>query len=167
MTEAPHHRTRHHRLTREDHDLLGALRDHRHQARRAPRARTIGERVADAVAAVVGSWRFIIIQSALLFLWLTANAIGWFWAWDPYPFILLNLVLSFQAAYTAPIIMMSQNRQADQDREMAAEDYRINTKAELEIELLHEKIDLMREQEIATLTAMIDRLEAKLLAAKP
>lgn len=74
---------------------------------------------------------------------------------DPYPFILLNLVLSFQAAYTAPIIMMSQNRQSEIDRRHAEHDYRINVKAELEIELLHNKIDALREQEILKLINII------------
>ena len=83
-------------------------------------------------------------------------------AWDPYPFILLNLILSFQAAYTAPAIMMSQNRQAEVDRSRANSDYEINVKAELEIELLHEKIDLMREQEIRDLSAAVKALSDQL-----
>ena len=75
--------------------------------------------------------------------------------WDPYPFILLNLALSFQAAYAAPVIMMSQNRQQDIDRKAAEKDYRINVKAELEIELLHEKIDQLREREVLKLTEAV------------
>jgi uncharacterized membrane protein len=74
--------------------------------------KNLGARVSDAVASTVGSWPFIIIQSTLLFLWICANILGWVKAWAPYPFILLNLALSFQAAYTAPIIMMSQNRES-------------------------------------------------------
>lgn len=116
-----------------------------------------GDRAADAVVSVVGSWRFILIQSALLSAWLIYNATNGH-AFDPYPFILLNLMLSFQAAYTAPVIMMSQNRQADIDRQRSIEDFETNKKAELEIETLHEKIDLLREQEIATLTAAVARL---------
>jgi uncharacterized membrane protein len=93
--------------------------------------RTPGERVADTVAASVGSWPFIIIQSLLLALWIAANAVvigGWIAGrpFDPYPFILLNLVLSFQAAYTGPVVMMSQNRQAAKDRDEAEHDYRVN-----------------------------------------
>lgn len=93
--------------------------------------RTPGERVADAVAATVGSWPFIIVQSVLLAAWIVANAIvigGWVAGrpFDPYPFILLNLVLSFQAAYTGPVVMMSQNRQAAKDRDEAEHDYRVN-----------------------------------------
>src|SRR4029079_6746525 len=76
-------------------------------------------------------------------------------AWDPFPFILLNLLLSFQAAYTAPILMMSQNRQSHIDRLAAEQDYHVNLKAELEIEHLHQKIDLMREQEIVELIKLV------------
>jgi uncharacterized membrane protein len=157
--DALHHR---HRLTDEDHALLMSLRRHRHEVEDKIPPRTSGQIVADNVAVVVGSWRFIIIQSFLLVAWMTVNVMGWIQAWDPYPFILLNLVLSFQAAYTAPIIMMSQNRQSDLDRRMAAKDARINAKAELEIELLHEKLDRMREEEIRHLTSIIEKLEARI-----
>jgi uncharacterized membrane protein len=96
--------------------------------------RTPGERVADAVAAGVGSWPFIVTQSLLLALWIFANAViisDWLGGkpFDPYPFILLNLVLSFQAAYTGPVVMMSQNRQAAKDRFEAEHDYRVNQEA--------------------------------------
>jgi uncharacterized membrane protein len=94
---------------------------------------TLGDRVADGVATTMGSWRFIIIQSCILLVWITLNVFGWIVRWDPYPFILLNLALSFEAAYAAPIIMMSQNRQADKDRLMAEEDFRVNHVAEDEI----------------------------------
>ena len=87
---------------------------------------------------------------------------GYIAHWDPYPFILLNLVLSFQAAYAAPIIMMSQNRQAEIDRRHAEHDYRINVKAELEIEFLHGKIDALREKEIDRLTRIVERLTSHL-----
>ena len=123
------------------------------------------QRFADAVTHTVGSWRFIIIQSGILLLWITANVIGWISHWDPYPFILLNLALSFQAAYTAPFILMSQNREQEIDRQAAAEDYRINIKAELEIELLHQKIDALREQEVLALTRAVQEL-AELLRAE-
>jgi uncharacterized membrane protein len=119
---------------------------------------SIGDRVADAVASTVGSWTFIIIQSGMLVAWIIGNSLAGDKAWDPFPFILLNLMLSFQAAYTAPIIMMAQNRQSDIDRARAEQDYEVNLKAELEIELLHQKIDLMREQEIARLSAMVEEL---------
>jgi len=123
-------------------------------------SRSRGQRIADQVAATVGSWRFIIVQSVLLTIWIAFNVTAWVRAWDPYPFILLNLVLSFQAAYTAPILMMSQNRQAEIDRRDAAHDYEVNVKAELEIELLHSKIDALRQQEIAELITIIRRLTA-------
>lgn len=148
-------------------ELLDQLRE-RARERPAPpdiiAPKGFAARAADKVAEVVGSWRFIIIQSGLLFAWIIFNAVSAERV-DPYPFILLNLLLSFQAAYTAPIIMMSQNRQSEIDRQRAIEDYDINCKAELEIETLHQKIDLLREQEIAALTAAVDRL-TKMLEAR-
>lgn len=103
----------------------------------------------------MGSWRFIIIQSLILSVWIVLNVTAYVHKWDPYPFILLNLALSFQAAYAAPFIMMSQNRQQDIDRKQAEADYKINIKAELEIELLHQKIDTLREKEVLALTQAI------------
>ena len=103
----------------------------------------------------MGSWRFIIIQSVILIVWIILNITAYVEQWDPYPFILLNLALSFQAAYAAPFIMMSQNRQQDIDRKAAENDHRINIKAELEIELLHQKIDQLREKEVLFLTQAI------------
>lgn len=166
-----------HALTDQEKALLRKLRHHsaRHRSKlqvEPPVAGAgvmvmLGNRVADLVAAVVGSWRFILIQSGLLLAWLAGNALSGRDAWDPYPFILLNLLLSFQAAYTAPIIMMSQNRQAEIDRERAENDYKINIKAELEIELLHQKIDLLREQEILALTRAVEALAVKLDGGRP
>ena len=124
--------------------------------------RTYGEYLADRIAAVVGSWRFIIVQSVLLASWIVLNVVAWMQHWDPYPFILLNLALSFQAAYAAPFIMMSQNRQQDIDRQQAESDYHINIKAELEIELLHQKIDQLRETEVLHLTEAVNGLTAHL-----
>ena len=123
---------------------------------------TRGQRLSDAVARVVGSWPFIIVQSGLLVLWIVANVVAVLGAWDPYPFILLNLALSFQAAFTAPIIMMSQNRQNAVDRQKAENDYDVNIKAELEIEQLHAKIDLLRTQEIKQLLDIVQALEVKI-----
>jgi uncharacterized membrane protein len=102
---------------------------------------TLGQRIADTVADTMGSWRFIIVQSSLLAVWISLNATAWINHWDPYPFILLNLMLSFQAAYAAPFIMMSQNRQAAKDRIAAEIDHDVNTKAELEVGLLLKRID--------------------------
>ncbi|HEY1206813.1 MAG: DUF1003 domain-containing protein [Bryobacteraceae bacterium] len=94
---------------------------------------TVGHRAADLVARVIGSWRFIFLQSALLAAWAALNVTAWMKHWDPYPFILMNLVLSLQAAYAAPVIMMSQNRQAARDRIEDHNDYELNQKAEQEI----------------------------------
>ena len=103
---------------------------------------TLGDRLADQVAAFGGSWRFIIFFGMILTLWIILNSLIFLWSpFDPYPFILLNLVLSCIAAMQAPIIMMSQNRQEAKDRIRAEHDYRVNLKAELEIRHLHEKVD--------------------------
>jgi uncharacterized membrane protein len=152
-----------HRLTSDELAKLARLRE-QNPAQTAVIAPPLGlgDRIADRLASTVGSWRFIIVQSALLGVWIIINAVGWIRAWDPYPFILLNLALSFQAAYTAPIIMMSQNRQAAIDRRNAETDYKINLKAELEIELLHQKLDLLREQEVLELVRLVTALERRL-----
>ncbi|HVR59500.1 MAG: DUF1003 domain-containing protein [Pseudolabrys sp.] len=128
------------------------------QAYRSVRQLTSGQRIADTVATVMGSWTFIICQSIILFVWIVLNITAYVERWDPYPFILLNLALSFQAAYAAPFIMMSQNRQQDIDRKAAEHDYQINIKAELEIELLHRKIDELREKEVLSLSESIQQL---------
>jgi uncharacterized membrane protein len=130
---------------------------------------TRGQWLADIVARTVGSWRFIILQSTAITVWIVGNVLTGTAAWDPYPFILLNLLLSFQAAYTAPAIMMSQNRQSEMDRRHAQNDYEINVKAELEIELLHEKIDIMKAQELLVLTQAVRELseQVKALSQRP
>ena len=102
---------------------------------------TLGERVADKVADTICSWRFIIIQSMLIVLWIILNVVAWIDHWDPYPFILMNVMLSFQAAYAGPVIMMSQNRQSAKDRLAAEIDHQVNTKAEYEIGMLVRRID--------------------------
>jgi uncharacterized membrane protein len=125
----------------------------------------LGQRVADRVALMVGSWTFILIQSGIFLIWVAINIYlvvaairqpGSLKAWDPYPFILLNLVLSFQAAYTGPVVMMSQNRQTEKDRLMAQHDYEINLKAEEELEVV---MDHLEHQDRLLLDA-IARLEA-------
>jgi uncharacterized membrane protein len=153
-----------------EHRLLAELRT----LRRGLRGRgktggsrlTAGQKIADTVAATMGSWRFIIIQSVILLFWIILNITAYVKQWDPYPFILLNLALSFQAAYAAPFIMMSQNRQQDIDRKQAENDYQINIKAELEIELLHQKIDQLRETEVLALTQAVKDLTEQLRIAK-
>ncbi|MDE1150958.1 MAG: DUF1003 domain-containing protein [Micavibrio sp.] len=154
--------------------MLAHLRNLRRRHRETPESPaaaadcnlTPGQKIADAVASTMGSWRFIIIQSVLLFFWVALNITAYVSHWDPYPFILLNLALSFQAAYAAPFIMMSQNRQQDIDRKAAQTDYEINVKAELEIELLHQKIDQLRELEILNLTQAVKDLTDILHKAK-
>jgi len=120
---------------------------------------TSGQRLADAIARVGGSWTFIISFLAFLVLWVLANAILLSRdAFDPYPFIFLNLVLSMLAAIQAPIIMMSQNRQSERDRFFAAKDYEVNLKAEIEVMALHHKIDMAVLKELQDLRAEVARL---------
>ncbi|MGE0499392.1 MAG: DUF1003 domain-containing protein [Rhizobiaceae bacterium] len=133
-----------------------------------------GERLADGIARVGGSWSFIMSFLAFLAVWTVANAwllgVGRF---DPYPFVFLNLVLSMLAAIQAPIIMMSQNRQTARDRIDASHDYEVNLKAEVEIMALHEKLDELHHREIvamraevSALTEAIRRIEARLEEAR-
>ncbi|HET8948543.1 MAG TPA: DUF1003 domain-containing protein [Candidatus Polarisedimenticolia bacterium] len=120
---------------------------HRHHKPGSGESRAFGERVADKVASFGGSWTFIIIFCATLLAWIGLNS--WILverAYDPYPYILLNLLLSCLASLQAPVILMSQNRQAARDRQRAEEDYEVNLKAELEIKALHEKIDQLSAQ---------------------
>ncbi len=162
-----------HQLQDAEHKLLAELRSVRrnvreaHDATEAAEGRlTMGQRIADTVASTMGSWTFIIIQSGILLIWIVLNVTAYVQKWDPYPFILLNLALSFQAAYAAPFIMMSQNRQQDIDRAAAENDYKINIKAELEIELLHQKLDQLRETEVLRLTEEVRELTALLRQAE-
>lgn len=120
---------------------------------------TPGQRLADAIARIGGSWTFIISFLTFLVLWVILNAIVLMSrAFDPYPFIFLNLILSMLAAIQAPIIMMSQNRQSERDRFMAAKDYEINLKAEIEVLGLHHKIDLQVLKELKDLREQMDLL---------
>jgi uncharacterized membrane protein len=122
--------------------------------------RTFGEKLADEIARIGGSWPFIITYIVLMIVWIVLNSVFLARsgdAFDPYPFILLNLVLSMTAAIQAPIIMMSQNRQSDKDRLQAANDYEVNLKAELEVERLHEKLDDLRTREWQGLLEIQDR----------
>jgi uncharacterized membrane protein len=98
--------------------------------------KTFGQKAADQIAVYMGSWKFIIFQTLILIIWILINITAYVKHWDPYPFILMNLVLSLQAAYAAPIIMMSQNRAAERDRVEARNDYMINKKAEKEIRII-------------------------------
>lgn len=135
---------------------------------------SFGERLADKVASFGGSWTFIGLFSVVLILWIVGNTVllslrGT--SFDPYPFIFLNLILSMLAAIQAPVIMMSQNRQADKDRIAAAHDYEVNLKAELEIMQLHNKLDDMRQNQLTELLTQqskhIELLEQLLAAQSP
>ena len=160
--------------TNQELQVLDALRAHRKRHRQGLPTQitahveqpigplTVGQKISDAVARTVGSWKFIIIQSVCILGWITYNSVNNANVWDPYPFILLNLMLSFQAAYTAPAIMMSQNRLSEIDRQHANNDFEVNVKAELEIELLHQKIDMMKEKELYALTKAVEALSGKL-----
>ena len=129
-----------------------------------------GDKISDKVAAFGGSWKFIIIFSLLLIAWIIYNSvISKDIAFDPFPFILMNLVLSTIAALQAPIIMMSQNRKEEKDRKRNENDYLINLKAEIELRTLHKKIDLLLEEQIKTLFEsqakqldLLKRIEKKL-----
>jgi len=109
---------------------------------------TFGQKASDFVATNLGSWWFIIVQTMILAIWVVVNITAWLRHWDPYPFIFMNLVLSLQAAYAAPIIMMSQNRQANRDRLEAHNDYLINEKAEVEVRAI---LDHLEAQDAALL----------------
>jgi uncharacterized membrane protein len=117
----------------------------------------VGDRIADGVAKTVGSWRFITIQSIILVVWLIVNIMAWVNHWDPYPFILLNLLLSFQAAYAAPIIMMSQNRQEAKDRIRGQLDYETDVKAEQQIELIKEHLKKLEQEKIDKILAILEK----------
>ena len=117
---------------------------------------TFGERLADRVASFGGSWTFIIIFLVTLAVWVCLNLVLARSAFDPYPFIFLNLMLSMLAAFQAPVIMMSQNRQSARDRLDASNDYEVNLKAEIEIMALHDKLDQMRAQDLEALVRRQD-----------
>lgn len=144
----------------------------RHPVLKPSKPSDLGQRAADAVARFGGSWTFIFIFGLTLVTWVILNSIilvRYDRAFDPYPYILLNLFLSMLASIQAPIILMSQNRQSEIDRHQAEHDYEVNLKAELEILLLHDKLDVLREQQWQELIGLqqqqISLLE-KLLAEK-
>ena len=120
---------------------------------------TFGQRVADAVANGMGSWSFIIIQTVFVIIWMALNVLGFINHWDVYPFILLNLIFSTQAAYAAPIIMMAQNRQSDRDRTQALADYQTNIDAKKEIEALTIKLNSLEVEKLDKIIRMLDELK--------
>jgi uncharacterized membrane protein len=123
--------------------------------------RTTGERVADVVANFIGSWTFIIIQSAIFLVWVIVNTLWLFerYQWDPYPFILFNLFMSAEAAYSSPLILMSQNRQTDRDREQAQHDYDTNVAAKEEIETILRELGRIEVQKLDQILALLGKSE--------
>ena len=120
---------------------------------------SFGSRLSDAVAKGMGSWRFIIVQTILVILWMALNLVGFIYHWDVYPFILLNLLFSTQAAYAAPIIMMSQNRQSERDRIQAQADYQTNIDAKQEIEALATKLNQLEVEKLDKIIAMLEEMK--------
>jgi len=122
---------------------------------------TFGQRLADSVATGMGSWRFIIWQTIIVAIWMILNTIAWKYHWDLYPFILLNLVFSTQAAYAAPIIMMAQNRQNDRDRAQADADYRTNCEAKEEIEELQKRLNAIEVDKLDKILELLRDIKTK------
>ena len=122
---------------------------------------SFGQRLADKVANGMGSWTFIISQTIFVILWMLLNFVGWMNHWDIYPFILLNLLFSTQAAYAAPIIMMAQNRQNERDRMQAQKDYQTNTEAKIEIEALQQKLNSLEIDKLDKIIQMLQEMQSK------
>ncbi len=131
------------------------MKSHWHQQHLDERARR--DKLADVLSAAIGSWTFIIVQTVITIVWLVFNVVAWRHEWDPYPFILLNLFFSLQAFYAAPLILMSQNRQADRDRLHAEHDYEINVRAKEEIEELHLSLARVEVEKLDKIIAMLER----------
>ena len=121
-------------------------------------SRNFGQKLADSVAAGMGSWRFIIIQSIIVMIWMSLNVVSWCYHWDIYPFILLNLLFSTQAAYAAPIIMMAQNRAAERDRHNAEADYQVNLNNKKEIEHIIIRLNAIELDKLNKLIEIMDKL---------
>ena len=120
---------------------------------------TYGQKVADAVANGMGSWKFIIWQTGFVIAWMILNIVGFMYHWDVYPFILLNLIFSTQAAYAAPIIMMAQNRQSERDRLQAQDDYTCNLEAKEEIESLQIQLNKIETEKLDKIIAMLEEIK--------
>jgi uncharacterized membrane protein len=123
---------------------------------------TFAQRLADTVATGMGSWRFIIWQTVIVAIWMILNVVAILGKWDPYPFILLNLVFSTQAAYAAPIIMMAQNRQNERDRAQADEDFKTNVEAKKEIEELQVRLNTIEVDKLDKIMAKLEKIENKI-----
>jgi uncharacterized membrane protein len=122
---------------------------------------TFGQRLSDKIANGMGSWRFIIWQTIIVLIWMTLNIVGIINHWDPYPFILLNLIFSTQAAYAAPIIMMSQNRQNQRDRIQADSDYQTNIDAKKEIEALQIQLNKLETEKLDVIISLLKEIKTK------
>jgi len=122
---------------------------------------TFGDRLADSVANGMGSWRFIIIQTIIVAIWMILNVVGFCYHWDIYPYILLNLVFSTQAAYAAPIIMMAQNRQSQRDRAQADADFHTNVEAKKEIEELQMLLNKIEIDKLDKIITMLEEMKKK------
>ena len=120
---------------------------------------SFGQKLADKVANGMGSWTFIISQTIFVVLWMALNTVGFIYHWDVYPFILLNLLFSTQAAYAAPIIMMAQNRQNERDRMQAQKDYQTNTEAKMEIEALQQKLNSIEVEKLDKIIQMLEEMK--------
>ena len=120
---------------------------------------SFGQRIADKVANGMGSWRFIIWQTIFVIIWMALNVIGFIRHWDVYPFILLNLIFSTQAAYAAPIIMMAQNRQSERDRLQAQADFDTNLEAKEEIEALQLQLNKIETEKLDRIISMLEELK--------
>jgi uncharacterized membrane protein len=127
----------------------------------------MGQRLADSVANGMGSWRFIIIQTIIVLAWMALNVVGYCFHWDVYPFILLNLVFSTQAAYAAPIIMMAQNRQSERDRVQANADYETNVAAKLEIEHLQMRLNSIETEKLDHIITLLEDMKRDINAGQP
>ena len=152
-----------------DEEVLALLADSRVSVNPAEEKEkyTLGQRAADAIARFAGSWAFIFSFTGVLILWMIVNAALAARAFDPYPFILLNLVLSCVAAIQAPLIMMSQNRQEEKDRRRAENDYKVNLKTEIMIEDLYDKVNAILAKQAAMEKRMAEQSEEKHAQEQP
>ena len=142
-----------------DEEVLNLLADSKIFESPATEKYTLGQRAADAIAKFAGSWAFIFAFTGVLILWMVINTILASNAFDPYPFILLNLVLSCVAAIQAPLIMMSQNRQEEKDRRRAENDYKVNLKTEIMIEDLYDKVNAILAKQSALEKKLLEQEE--------
>ena len=142
-----------------DEKVLNLLADSKISESPATEKYTLGQRAADAIAKFAGSWAFIFAFTGVLILWIVVNTILASNAFDPYPFILLNLVLSCVAAIQAPLIMMSQNRQEEKDRRRAENDYKVNLKTEIMIEDLYDKVNVILAKQSALEKKLLEQEE--------